>query len=173
MNDDAPIRGDDQMVRDEEFDDYGAQNASEEEPSEADDLMENMDNDYEAKPELDRYEEIGLDDEGDYDALGYEERMEVDRKLGQQDFLRRMQDEGRRIPGALIGEYDAEDDHEEQMAQFRQERFRMMREEAKADDDQDLNDMGDDAAIDFDVVQGPLQSWLKKPEVIRFVIRQF
>lgn len=84
-----------------------------------------------------------------------------------------MQENGRRVPGALMDDYDAEDDHEEQMAMFRQERFRMMREEAKADDENDLNEMGDDAALDFDVVQGNIQSWLKKREVVKFIIRQF
>lgn len=72
-----------------------------------------------------------------------------------------------------MDDYDGEDDHEEQMAQYRQERFRMMREEAKADDEYDLENMGEDAAIDFDVVQGPLQSWLKRREVVKFIIRQF
>ena len=35
--------------------------------------------DYEAKPELDRYESEGLDDEGDQAELGYEQRREVER----------------------------------------------------------------------------------------------
>lgn len=49
MNDNAPIRDDDVMVRDDDLvDDYDQQNPSEEDDGE--DLMDNMEDDYEVKP---------------------------------------------------------------------------------------------------------------------------
>lgn len=37
--------------------------------------------DYQAKPELDRYEQEGIDDEGDHAELDYQQRREIERKM--------------------------------------------------------------------------------------------
>ena len=37
--------------------------------------------DYEAKPELDRYESEGLDDEGDHAEIQYQERRALERQM--------------------------------------------------------------------------------------------
>ena len=54
---------------------------------EGDDLMDDMERDYEARPELDNYEMDGLD-EDDQQELSMNERMNVDRRLEQEDRLR-------------------------------------------------------------------------------------
>jgi len=40
-----------------------------------------MEDDYGAKPELDRYEAEGIDDDGEHAELGYQQRMEIERKM--------------------------------------------------------------------------------------------
>ena len=57
---------------------------------EGDDLMEDMDADYDERPELDHYENAGIDDE-DADELSAQARMEVDQRLDRQDRIRAMQ----------------------------------------------------------------------------------
>jgi hypothetical protein len=37
--------------------------------------------DYEAKPELDRYESEGIDDEGDHAEIAYQQRREIERQM--------------------------------------------------------------------------------------------
>ena len=72
---------------------------------ERDDLMDNMEQDYEANPVLDNYEAIGID-EDDQIELSMNQRMQVDQRLEQEE---RMQRVGRR-PGALMDEEYDEDD---------------------------------------------------------------
>jgi DNA replication licensing factor MCM2 len=72
---------------------------------EGDDLMDDMEKDYEERPELDRYEMDGLDDD-DQNELSMGERMQVDKRLDQEERMRQL---GRR-PGALMDEEYDEDD---------------------------------------------------------------
>ena len=48
---------------------------------EGDDLEDNMENDYEARPELDNYEAQGMDDIIQQNELSMEGRVEVERRL--------------------------------------------------------------------------------------------
>ena len=135
-----------------------------------------MEDDYNAVPELDNYEAQGIDDLVQSE-LSLEGRAEVDRKLEQEQRLQANM-QGRR-PGALM---DNEDDEEDELIQqqIRQERLRMMREGlggdqggggGGGDDGDDPNGIAN--ALDFEDVRGPLFIWLKKPDVIKFVNRQF
>jgi len=63
----------------------GAQGSEE---GDGDDLLEDMEKDYEAKPELDRYESDGIDDEGDHAELGYQQRRELERQMAQEERMR-------------------------------------------------------------------------------------
>ena len=74
------------------------------------DLMDNMEayssnfifvSDYGHKPELDRYENEGIDDE-EQKELDFQTRREAERELNQRERL--MNRGGRRIPGALLDE---------------------------------------------------------------------
>jgi hypothetical protein len=51
-------------------------NNSEEEGT---DLMENMEQDYEERPELDRYEDAGIDDGDENQELSVRARLEIER----------------------------------------------------------------------------------------------
>jgi hypothetical protein len=79
--------------------------------------------DYDAKPELDRYESEGLDDEGDQAELGYEQRREVERQLDQEKRLRARK--GGRAGAFLEDEEYSEND--EIARQMRLERMRAIR----------------------------------------------
>lgn len=82
---------------------------------------------------------------------------------------------GRR-PGALLDGDDDEDMDEHEMNAMRRRRMREMREgEGMYDDNMDMNQDHDDLQniVDYDDVKGPVSTWLKKPEVIRFISRQF
>ena len=99
------------------FQEDGAQASDE---GEGDDLMENMEKDYEAKPELDRYESEGIDDEGDQAELGYQQRREIERQMDQEARMRAQK--GRRAGAFMDDEEYSEDD--EIARQMRLERMR-------------------------------------------------
>ena len=138
--------------------------------------MENMEDDYQAVAELDNYEAQGIDDILEQNELSHEGRAEVDRRLDQEERLRANM-QGRR-PGALYENDEDDEENELVNQQIRQERLRMMREGldgagggGDGGDGDDPNDIAD--ALDFEDVRGPLFIWLKKPDVIKFVNRQF
>lgn len=68
---------------DDDLEEAGYNNSEDE--VEGDDLMENMEQDYEANSRLDQYEAVGLDDLGDQQELSLGQRLEVDRQLDQQE----------------------------------------------------------------------------------------
>ena len=73
---------------------------------EGDDLMDNMEADYEANPLLDNYEAVGID-EDEQNELSMNQRMQVDERLDKEERLQKL---GRR-PGALMeDEYDEDDE---------------------------------------------------------------
>ena len=79
---------------------------------EGEDIMETMDKDYAAIPELDVYERDGID-EKQYSEMDEEERRDAEAKMRERDHME--QAEKRRIPGAIqqIGESD--EDYEMQI----------------------------------------------------------
>lgn len=162
------------MEDDEIIDDVQEDNQeNSDEGIEGDDLIEGMERDYEARPELDRYENDGLDNE-DQNELDFLGRQAVEQQLNYEEHKGNQR--RARIPGAFMDdEYD--DDQDEVMHnQMRQERMRQMMRDGnemhhedsdpeRADDMQNL--------LDFEDVKGPLSVWLKKPDVIKFITRQF
>lgn len=75
-----------------------------------------------------------------------------------------------RGPVAFHNDEDGEE-NEELYNQMRQERMRMM---MRDDGDQGAEQEDDlQQILDYEDVNGPLSQWLKKTEVIRFVVRQF
>ena len=136
---------------------------------EGDDLMDNMEQDYEARPELDRYEADGLDDEQQME-LSAQGRMAAEVELDERE--RRQMAMGQRRPRAFLDDEFDDDQDELLHNQLRQERMQqMMRDHDIGMEDSQADEMGN--LLDFEDVKGPLSVWLKKPEVIKFVTRQF
>jgi hypothetical protein len=127
--------------------------------------MDNMEQDYEERPELDRYDLDQLDDE-EQNELSMAGRMQVDEQLNREE---RMHQLGRR-PGALMDEEDEDD--EEILNQMRKDRLKKMREGGF---DHGMHDSQEDPnnVLDFTDVRGPLFVWLKKQDVIKYVKRSF
>ena len=77
-----------------------------------------------------------------------------------------------RRPGAFNDEELEDDENEILHNEMRRERMRMMLDNNGGvggdDDPDDMQNM-----LDFEDVKGPLSVWLKKPEVIKFIIKQF
>ncbi len=111
-----------------------------------------------AKPELDKYDNEGIDDESQ-DEMDYETRRELNKKM---DLEERMRQKGKgRMPVALLGddlnEYSGDDDINRQI---RQERMRLLRQgegEIIGDEDQYMND-----DLDLEDVKGKLSLWVQK-----------
>lgn len=135
---------------------------------EGDDLDEHMDEDYEARPELDNYDGFGIDDQRQQE-LNINDRLEVDERLDREQRMREAM-QGRRAAALMDDEF--EDDEEGMLDnRMRQERMRMMRENGGGADEQDHEDMGN--VLDYEEIQGPLNLWLQKPDVIKWVSRLF
>ena len=109
------------------------------------------------------YEADGLDDE-EQQELNYDQRMEVERRLNQQD---RLKQRNRRIPGAFYEDDEAEYEDDELAKQMRMQRLRDMR-QAEGEEDQDMQDV-----LDYEDVKGQLSQWVVKPEVIRWIRKTF
>lgn len=65
--------------------------------------------DYQAKPELDRYESEGLDDDGNHAELNYQQRREIERQMDQEARIR--QQRGRRA-GAFMDDDEYSENEE-------------------------------------------------------------
>jgi DNA replication licensing factor MCM2 len=80
-NDHHPALIDNQDFENEDYDDE--QNLEDE--GSGDDLMDGMEADYQARPEMDRYENEGIDDDYDLNELSAQGRMLVDEDLVRRD----------------------------------------------------------------------------------------
>ena len=111
-------------------------------------------------PELDRYDEVGIDN-NEYDGMLMEERRAAERELAQNDMARDRTKA--RAPAAFID--DEELSGEEQYA--RRVQARMMRGAEEADDDNALGDMQN--VNDYGEAKEPLAQWVQKKEVISYI----
>lgn len=128
--------------------------------------------DYDQKSQLDRYEEEGIDDAGEYDEMDYNQRREIERELNMRD--RQKIRDRTRLPGAFFDDEEGDDGFDNEIERnIRMENMRRMRQEedggAYVDDDIDM--LGD--VNDFEDVQGQLSSWVQKAEVIRWIRKSF
>lgn len=55
---------------------------------EGDDLLNGIEDDYRAVPELDNYEEEGIDDDDDYDQMDPEARQLAEQEINEREYLR-------------------------------------------------------------------------------------
>ena len=142
----------------------GSEKANESEES-GEDLMENINNDYKAIPELDRYEKEGIDDNDDNNDkhLSAGERLHVDKLLDERD--RKLAAKGQRRPVAMLDE-DSEDD--DLARQLRRERLKINQEQEADGDEED-----DAKYLDIEEAKGNITEWLQQPRTVKFIRDQF
>ena len=168
-----PYRQQDMEIDDEKFSEdddakdseiiEGSDKANESEES-GEDLIENMDNDYKAIPELDRYEKEGIDDNENSDRrLTAEQRLQVDRLLNERD--RKIAAKGQRRPVTMLDD-DSEDD--DLARQLRRERLKITQEQEADGDEED-----DAKYLDIEEAKGNITEWLQQPRTIKFIRNQF
>jgi DNA replication licensing factor MCM2 len=160
---------DDEAMEDDDaiLDDDQAADGSDE--GEGEDLLENMEDDYQPKAELDRYESEGLDDEGDHADLDYQQRRELEKQMDQE--ARAKAQRGRRA-----GAFMDDDEYSEADDVARQMRLERMRQQNQRDED--VGAAGEDHemvqdVIDYEEVKGPLSQWIQRPEVVRWIRKSF
>jgi DNA replication licensing factor MCM2 len=157
---------DDQDIHDDVDAQADEEGAGSEDEAEGEDILENMEDDYQEKPELDRYEADGLDDEGDHAELDYQQRREIERNMDQDARMR--QQRGRRA-GAFMDDNEYSE-NEEIARQMRMDRMKALHGDGNVamDDDQEMNEV-----IDFEDVKGQVSQWVQKQEVIRWIRKTF
>ena len=131
---------------------------------EGEDLMENMEKDYEPKPELDDYEEEGLD-EGEYSEMDAEERKKADEEMYKRD-VERMKESGR-LPRAVIDEYEFSDEEE----QLERRKMRTHFKQTVMLDDEEYKDT--ENYLNREDVKGKSSQWLRELHVINYVKKTF
>ena len=120
--------------------------------------------DYRAVPELDRYEEAGIDNE-EYANMGVDERRAAERELDRVDQAHNRSKT--RVPTALIDDDDFSGDENE----ARRVHARMMRGPEDVDDPDGMGDMQN--VNDYGEAKEPLAQWVQKKEVIVFIQKSF
>jgi hypothetical protein len=108
-----PFQGYRPAGEEEALEDDGLADQSDEAPGDeevdGDDLEENMEDDYEARPELDRYDDVGIDDQAGHDELSLNQRLDVDQRLEREGRMRAAM-QGRRAAALVDDEYDDDED---------------------------------------------------------------
>jgi DNA replication licensing factor MCM2 len=160
----------------------------EEDDDEGEDLLENIEEDYQAIPALDTYGKEGMD-ERQYEDMDFEQRLQAEEALNKRDMERRAaQGAGARSSfyQSLLNQQIEED---EQNRKNRRGQFRAKLTDADGEDF--VSDQEDDAELDqepevdeeelfdteeqvnleaFDV---PVQEWIANPRTRREVMRKF
>ena len=130
------------------------------------DLMENMEQDYQHIPQLDQYEGQGIDDnqETNEKNLTAEERARVEKLLDQRDKKNAMK--GKRRPVAMLD--DQEDSEDDNLArQLRRERQKIDRDQEAEGYEEEVN------YLDIEETKGNITEWLQQPRTIKFIRQQF
>jgi hypothetical protein len=136
------------------MDDSSDQKASSE--GEGDNLSDNLSKDYEPRPELDHYEQDGIDDM-DQSIINAEQRRQAER---QNDLHRRQMERGRtRQPDAIFnGSEDGE------MSETNAQTYHMRRQMQMQDEDDDaFHDLNN--VNDYAEQKENLPAWLQKEDV--------
>jgi DNA replication licensing factor MCM2 len=130
------------------------------------DLMDDMEKDYQPIPELDRYEKEGIDDDEEVDAhrLTADDRIRVDMLLNKRDREAAMKN--KRLPVAMLEDDYSEDD--DLARQLRKERQKINHEQ-----DVDGEDEEDIGHLEMGEAKGNINEWLQQPRTIKFIRNQF
>jgi DNA replication licensing factor MCM2 len=130
-------------------------------------FREGFERDYRERPD-DAYEDIGIDDEGDYDAMDLGERRRLEAQLARRD---REVARRQRIPAAFLpGEDDDRD-----IDLTAQPRRRRHRYDEDPDEDMDADIMDEELSLEalHDVKASSLTEWVAQPAVQRTIKREF
>lgn len=123
-----------------------SQGTPEEEESGEELINDNMINDYKPIPELDRYEEEGLDDEQDFEDMDIEQRRKAEEEI---DRRRRINLDDRRVPQAL---HDLSEPEEMVIERdFMEERF----------EEEDTDVLEEEKYLNIEECRGKLNEWIK------------
>lgn len=141
MDDAAEV--DDEVVNDEEEE-------KSQEPEDGEDLDERIDDDYRQMPELDRYEDQGMDND-DYGRMHVSERMAAERELDQHNMARDRTKA--RAPAAFVDDEELSGEED-----ARRVHARMMRGAEEVEDDDGLGDMTN--VNEYGEAKEPLAQWV-------------
>ncbi len=122
--------------------------------------------DYREKDETDAYEDIDLDDEGQYDEMNLGERRQLEAQLNRRD---REVARRRRMPAVFLEDDDGDIDL---TAQPRRRRHHY---DEDPDDDMDQDIMDEELSLEAlqDVKASSLTEWVSQPSVQRTIKREF
>ena len=118
--------------------------------------------DYRAQPEMDVYEQVGLDS-GDYDAMNAEERLAAEEILAARE---RERGRKRALPLALLTSDD--DDLRSPRRRSRRRRREGQLDELSGDEDEE-----EEAPVRLDEFQQPISSWIALDSTRREVARRY
>jgi len=128
------------------------------------DLEENMEVDYRAIPELDTYEQEGMDEEE------YSELSETDRRAAEEELDRREIAESRgRGPSAFMAEEFERDMNYALLSRHRA----LQRNISTGMDEMAIEEESEELALDFEDPKGQLAKWIQEPRTVRWIRRNF
>ncbi|KAH8167490.1 hypothetical protein CIB48_g766 [Xylaria polymorpha] len=130
-------------------------------------FREGYERDYQDKDENDAYEEIGLDDEGEYGELNIGDRRRIDDRLNRRD----REVARRRAPAAFL----PDDEGSVDIDLTAQPRRRRHHYDEDPDDAMDQDVMAEELSLEAlqDVKASSLTDWVSQPAVQRTIKREF
>ena len=158
---------DDDIEEDAEIQDDDIDDLDEMAEDDVDLFQEGFERDYREKPD-DGYENIDIDDEGEYEAMDPAERRRLEAQLNRRD---REVARRQRIPAAFLpGEDDDRD-----IDLTAQPRRRRHRYDEDPDEDMDADIMDEELSLEalHDVKASSLTEWVAQPAVQRTIKREF
>lgn len=160
----------------------GAARRGEEEEEDGEDLMDNAERDYQHIAALDTYGTEGLDDEGDYDELNYEERRAAEAAMARRD---RRNTGFYNALGVDDDDVDGEDDEARQArrAMFQRRKSRQSGDDNDDDDDEvggvadvssdEEEDLDGDDPVNLEAFDVPLREWIAQDRTRKEIQRKF
>ncbi|EAR88972.2 MCM2/3/5 family protein (macronuclear) [Tetrahymena thermophila SB210] len=144
-----------------------------------DDLLENIEDDYKAVPELDQYEIDGLNDEDDFDDIDAEQRRLAEEEIDERNYQKYANK--RRIPTALR-EFDlGEEDEEDLNVQLQRRRqfyeahnlYESEDDEQMEEEEENKDEREYDKYLDREQARGKLAVWIKEESTVRYIRKTF
>ena len=130
---------------------------------EGDDLNENMEEDYKSIEKLDRYENVGIDDEHSHQDIDPMVRARAEQEMEERDH--REMYKKRKYPVAML--HQDESDEEELARRLRNDKRRLQQ-------TQQSEDIDDESKFyEVEENKGSIHEWLQLPNTVKFIRHQF